>query len=1052
MLGSPKVPYRHPGAPRRPRPSARTLALAVGALLALPVTAGAVRLSDMGPYLIPSTGADLTQLRAQKAALLPGDPASKIESGVSERATILTQALSSKQRRVTLDTSEAFSSPGLPVDDLGRIYVRISGDAAAAHLPELQGLGVEPAAVAADFDIVEAWLPYDRIQEVAALSWVRLVGMAGIACPEIGAAQSQGDAIHRAALARSTFSIDGTGSTVGVISDGVLNLGLSQASGDLQAGVNVNLVGNGDEGTAMLEIVHDLAPGANLAFSSGNGGAGAMVAAQNWLVNTAGCTIVSDDLWLPREPYFEDGPVASNAANLVTLKNIVYFTSAGNRAQRHVQQNFVDGGTRAIGIAGTFRPHAFAPGDYTLNLRLRNPNGTGVRHTIVLQWGEKFGAATQNFDLYLLDGALANVLQSSTTVQNGAGDAVELIDFTYNGPDNAAAVLVVDFNSGAAAPANLPLKIAANGPTFLEYVNPAGSINPHAGHPLILALGAIDQADPGNDTPEAFSSRGPFTVLFPLAATRNKPDAMAIDGVQVTGVGGFPTPFFGTSAASPHGAGLAALLRGAVPALTSAQVRTALLTSAVDLGPPGFDYATGAGRLDAYNTVSPFFNQPPVAVAGNDTTVECTGALGTPVRLDGSLSYDPDNDPLIYTWSALGIAFDDVHAIKPVGSFPLGSTEVILSVFDGLVADSDTVVVTIADTKPPVVTVALDPALLWPPNHKLATINATVTAVDVCDATLVVRLKSITGNEPDNGLGDGDTANDIQGAAIGADDRSFLLRSERMGPGNDRVYTVCYEAEDGSGNVGFGCATVTVTHDQSAHAEFAPASSTDSAWETGGWIDLVAAGELSVDEITAGAPSVGGESFARTALEGEVVTGGDPGSNLLVGGSVLDTPATPRVRWFLPAEQIHALLTGAGDPTLSVRVVVDGVGYLGQVDVPGVPAAALAPVANGDLAGATSAATDAGDGASARPPGRLSLTGGVMRSVQSGLSFGLPVSARATIRLVTASGRVIARVTDGVYAAGWHVAALPGGLAPGMYIAVLDAAGERVHAKVLIVR
>ena len=125
MLGSPKVPYRHPGAPRRPRPSARTLALAVGALLALPVTAGAVRLSDMGPYLIPSTGADLTQLRAQKAALLPGDPASKIESGVSERATILTQALSSKRtaistspramarRQATMKLSSSMHSPAM---------------------------------------------------------------------------------------------------------------------------------------------------------------------------------------------------------------------------------------------------------------------------------------------------------------------------------------------------------------------------------------------------------------------------------------------------------------------------------------------------------------------------------------------------------------------------------------------------------------------------------------------------------------------------------------------------------------------------------------------------------------------------------------------------------------------------------------------------------------------------------------------------------------------------------------------------------------------------
>jgi subtilisin family serine protease len=153
----------------------------------------------------------------------------------------------------------------------------------------------------------------------------------------------------------------------------------------------------------------------------------------------------------------------------------------------------------------------------------------------------------------------------------------------------------------------------------------------------------------------------------------------------VSGVGGFPTPFSGTSAAAPHGAGIAALLRGVLPALTSQQVRDALKTGAVDLLAPGFDNSTGAGRLDAMLTIAPFLNQPPVAVAGNDTTVECGGAL-TSVKLDGSNSYDPDGDPLTYTWSAPGVTFDDAHAVTPTGGFPLGETSVLLAVYDGAVA------------------------------------------------------------------------------------------------------------------------------------------------------------------------------------------------------------------------------------------------------------------------------------------------------------------------------------------------------------------------------
>lgn len=1017
------------------------LALLVSAAWSLP------RISEFGPYLVPSSGADLNQIRAMKAAAPANDPVAKIESGVSDRVTVMTWSMSTRQRRLTLDPSEAFSSPGIPVDARGRIYLRIDGAQIASHLAELQGLGVEPVNVAAPYGFLEAWIPYDRVQTVAALSWVRLVGMAGIAAPEVGAFLTQGDAIHRADKARSVFNIDGTGSTVGVISDGVLNAAAAQASLDLPAALNINVVGTGDEGTAMLEIVHDLAPGANLAFSSGNGGSAAMIAAQNWLATTANCDVISDDLWLPREPYFEDGPVAQNAANLVTANDVVYFTSAGNRAQRHVQQTFVDGGSRTIGTAGTFRPHAFAPGDYTLNLRLSNPNGTGVRHIIVLQWSEKFGIAGKNFDLYLLDGTLANVLQSSTTVQAGAGDPVELIDFTYNGPDNAPAFLVVDFNSAAAAPAGMTLKLAANGPQFLEYKTPAGSINPHAGHPLIMALGAIDQADPGADSPEAFSSRGPFQVFFPAPATRGKPDAMAIDGVQVTGVGGFPTPFFGTSAASPHGAGIAALLRGALPALTASDVRDALKTTAVDLLAPGFDNMTGFGRLDAFNTVGLYLNEPPVADAGNDTTVECGGAL-TQVKLDGSRSFDPDNDPLTYAWTAPGVTFDDPTSITPTGGFALGATTVQLVVFDGALADTDTVVVTIADTKPPVVTVVLDPALLWPPNHQLATIDATVTAIDACDGTLTVRLKSITSNEPDDGLGDGDTSNDIQGAALGTDDRSFLLRSERGGGAEGRTYTVCYEAEDGAGNVGTGCATVDVTHDQSALASFAPTDDGSSPWDTGGWYEILAGSGLDLPEIANATPELGGESFARITLGAAIpVTEGD-GANVVVGSAT----EVPRVRWFVPAGQLHALLAGSGDPTLSARIVIDGVGYLAQVDVPGVPASALAPAGTetGALAQETQPDAKAGTETASALPARLMVKGGVVAAVRGGVAFGLPQASRISLRLVSPSGRIVARLADGAFDAGWHTALLPAGLRPGLYFLVADTATERARAKLLL--
>jgi hypothetical protein len=108
--------------------------------------------------------------------------------------------------------------------------------------------------------------------------------------------------------------------------------------------------------------------------------------------------------------------------------------------------------------------------------------------------------------------------------------------------------------------------------------------------------------------------------------------------------------------------------------------------------------------------------------------------------------------------------------------------------------------VEVLDITPPEFSVVVTPDQLWPPNHKLAGISADIVVTDECDPDPQVRLISITSSEPDNGLGDGDTANDIQAASFGTDDRTFLLRRERQGGNNGRVYNIIYEATDASGN------------------------------------------------------------------------------------------------------------------------------------------------------------------------------------------------------------------------------------------------------------
>jgi hypothetical protein len=119
------------------------------------------------------------------------------------------------------------------------------------------------------------------------------------------------------------------------------------------------------------------------------------------------------------------------------------------------------------------------------------------------------------------------------------------------------------------------------------------------------------------------------------------------------------------------------------------------------------------------------------------------------------------------------------------------------------------------DKTAPTVKVTVDKDMLWPLNHQLVSVTASVYADDSLSGIDSVVLTSITSSEADNGLGDGDTPNDIQGADFGTFDTNFMLRAERAGNGPGRVYTITYTVTDKAGNKTKASATVTAPHDQS---------------------------------------------------------------------------------------------------------------------------------------------------------------------------------------------------------------------------------------------
>ena len=163
----------------------------------------------------------------------------------------------------------------------------------------------------------------------------------------------------------------------GVISDGVDHWSSARATGDLPADLTVlrNEVG-GDEGTAMLEIVHDIAPNASLVFHD----CGWNVLEFNQAIDAladAGCRVIVDDIGWTDEPFFEDGVVAARAADAVSRRGVVYISAAGNDAGLHYQGLFQADGAGVDGRSW----HDFSSGATSASQpALRRPAARGLGH------------------------------------------------------------------------------------------------------------------------------------------------------------------------------------------------------------------------------------------------------------------------------------------------------------------------------------------------------------------------------------------------------------------------------------------------------------------------------------------------------------------------------------------------------------------------------------------------------------------------------------------------------------------------------------------------
>lgn len=592
---------------------------------------------------------------------------------------------------------------------------------------------------------VSGWLPVSQIGAAAARSEVHAL-RAAMPRTRAGVVSTQGDLAQGSAKIRTSWpTLDGTGVRVGILSDsyncyavyaqpnsGVPASGLNgyapngfladaatdTSTGDVPATVTVleeaGQISNdtcmdfgapvflpyGDEGRAMTQIVHDVAPGASVAFYSASEGeadfANGIIALAN-----AGAKVIADDVGYADEPFFQDSLV-SQAIDTVTARGIVYFSAAGNDSNLSYENS-----APLFNIAAA----AGAPnaGEMLLNFdttgTTQSPNlpvtipalAPGEFVLVVVEWDQPYftgddvadGAGASNrIDLCAI-GAMGTdeILDLNTgqpvtcTGPNLVGhDPVQILAIGI--PANAAGSSTqetVNFNIGVvsgAPPGRIKLLVADDGAgsTINAFATNSPTVQGHPGAAGAAAVGAAFflRTPQCGTTPavlDTYSSLGGDPILFDATGNRlstplirQKPDFVGPDGVNTTFFAGSPQgafgsgiagcsndtsypSFFGTSAATPHVAAAAALMLQANPAVTPAQIRAALQASASAMVPSPPDFSTGYGFVQVDEALaqlppaSPTVSVTPSSITvGMSSTLSWTAVNVTACTASGSWS------------------------------------------------------------------------------------------------------------------------------------------------------------------------------------------------------------------------------------------------------------------------------------------------------------------------------------------------------------------------------------------------------------------------------
>lgn len=456
---------------------------------------------------------------------------------------------------------------------------------------------------------IYCWIPFDMITEVAKDSLIYGIGGVSLPFTKVGDYTTVGDTQLRADLARQQFNVDGSGVKVGVISDGIDHWEESRNSGDLPPLVySVTNHDMGDEGTAMLEIIHDIAPGAELFF----GGVGfADTAGANDMADTIaalyaqGCKVIVDDIGFYDVPYFYDDYLNQTIYNYINIDDITYISACGNSGEKAYDAFFRD-------YNGWHEFWTYSGNPVITNRVQISPPDTAV---IFLQWASSWEDPDEDYDLYLVSIFGDTVARGMS--YHGGNRPEEYIYFPNNTGDEFFNIMIRKV-SGSDVEFKLLLHSGRPWYTTLQYTYPnweTGINRPVRqifGHPSaqdVISVAAYSAFDV--TTLESYSSRGPNNAYSAPGnwIQRKTPTITATDSVEtkIGNLGYFGNPFGGTSAAAPHIAGIAALYYDKYGTATPPENFYDDLTSTattIHTGTGGtYNDQSGYGKADAFEAL-----------------------------------------------------------------------------------------------------------------------------------------------------------------------------------------------------------------------------------------------------------------------------------------------------------------------------------------------------------------------------------------------------------------------------------------------------------------